>query len=1245
MALSRRGRFKEEAADRFEPAIRRLLAALDPPFPDMGQDLGPGLALALDRAVRTLPGELPHPAFSCLARSGRFGLALAAACLQDGFPRTDAARALSPFCPSAALGVANHIFLQARPGRGPAVDWAFEMLALASAEGLAACRHFLRISAGRLPGLAHPLREAIWEGRVGEEIRALDPSKAPLRDIGEAAAWMKLLRPRNVPNPFASALAVRGEADLACRFACITRGRSMPEPGKTLSALISKAAGAGTARCVEAAALAVPAKAPAVAAMLARGRPEARRHLAAATLFFDPKARASFLELLSPEARRDMLALELGLVAACDPESAALAASLAGAGAVRAGLDARPAVPPGASRAGLDREPDLSGADGMPAQEGSGAEHPRDFSLRALVGLGSTKAKGEGLAEFETPGKGRRAVGRVFDRDAFRNESPKENHFEGCRFEGTDFSRSRLSGMTFSGCRFPGCAFDRAVLSGCRFTGCELEGCSFSGAVLSEVEFDRVDVFRSMFTGARLRSCGIGLTRFSACDFSGSLIDHLDARGSSFTGCLFDHARMFGVSALSLETRGVLAKEAAVWEVRGWQPLLMKLAEKTLRASMLEEGGFCPDQPVPEPEAGAVLDVWTRRREAVRGIRAHMAENARRLESGRRILGSVRAELTRLIPCLLHTDFFDQAQGLFPLAPPCRIESYHPSPGDLDAARRHFPDAAAPDAGADALAVEGVFTIGSFGTLAQTERSDLDIWILMRLAQAADADLDGLQAKLAAMERWAHEAYGVEVHFYLMDLERVAANDFGVSHEEGSGSAQAMLLKEEFYRTAVLLAGKPPLWWAAPPRCGAGEYEALAGDPVFSASLADLGRIGDIPRDEFFGASLWQIFKSIAAPYKSVMKFGLLERYAAAGEGGSELLCESIKEAMLSPAPTLWELDPYARLFTEVHEHYRGSGHKEDAALVRLAFLAKSELAAKARAAACPMTPEESHARDMYLCRSAEGFCFGGKGGETLLGYKQQARLGELVSRFIARAYSRLAGQADALGGSAITPEDMTRLGRRIMAAFSKRRHKVDVMPFAGAGSLECRVIYVSASRGEKNAYIWHIQAGEASPGQSRLSLVLSRDSRDLGAELAWLAANGVYGPGTQVSGDYTINPVTAKDIQEYLAALAEFFPREGVLMAGTAEALNPEAAAKAFVAVNLTRRRETAEAAELVVTYQTTWGELFVRTVRPKEQPPYDPRALVSEISGLDCSPELEVRWFKPSRSACPAPFAAESA
>jgi len=931
-------------------------------------------------------------------------------------------------------------------------------------------------------------------------------------------------------------------------------------------------------------------------------------------------------------------------VAAQDPAGTALAATLARAATVSAVLETRRQVPPGAILAGLDRRPEPSGTSGGASRGGHGGQTARDFSLRSLVGLGTSKPRAEGFAVLDKPGDEQCVEGRTYDRDAFHDKSVDGTCYAGCRFEGTDFSRTAFSGTAFTGCVFSDCRFDGAFLSLSRFTDCELTGCSFSGTTLSDVSFDRSTISRSDFTDARLSAVSIRLSGFAACDFSGILADGLEARGSIFHGCLLDHARLYGVAALSVEARGVVAREARVWNVSGAQPLFMKLQEKTLRSCMAGTGPSQAALLVPEDEAAEVLDVWTWRREAMRRFRAHLAENARRLESGRRVLGGKGAALTRLIPFLLHTECFDQDQGIYPLAPPCRIASYHPSPDDLEAARRHFPDADMPDASSEALTVEGVFTIGSFGTLAQTERSDLDIWILFRPGLAAEADIEGLASKLAAMERWAHETYGVEVHFYLMDVERVAANDFGVSHDEGSGSAQAMLLKEEFYRTAVLLAGKPPLWWAAPPRCPAGEYEALSRDPELSRSLTDLGRIGDIPRDEFFGASLWQIFKSIAAPYKSVMKFGLLERYAA-GEGGAGLLCESIKAAMFSEGPSLWELDPYARLFSEVHEHYRRSGGKEDAALIRLAFLAKSELAAKARAAACPLTAEESHARDMYLCKSAEGFCFGGKGGETVLGYKEQSRLGDLLSRFIARAYTRLAGQVNALGGSAITPEDMTRLGRRIVAAFSKRRHKVEVMPFSEARSLACKVVYVSASRGDKNSYIWHVQAGEAPPGQSRLNLVLSRDSRDLGAELVWLAANGVYGPGTQVSGDYTINPVTAKDIQEYLAGLAAFFPKEGVLMAGTADALNPEAAAKAFVAVNLTRQRETADVLELVMTYQTTWGELFVRTVRPKAQPPYDPVELVREVTGLECSPDLELRWFKPARSACPEPFDQENA
>lgn len=55
--------------------------------------------------------------------------------------------------------------------------------------------------------------------------------------------------------------------------------------------------------------------------------------------------------------------------------------------------------------------------------------------------------------------------------------------------------------------------------------------------------------------------------------------------------------------------------------------------------------------------------------------------------------------------------------------------------------------------------------------------------------------------------------YHVEMHFYLMTQQRFRNERYSDPlTKENSGSAQYMLLLEEFYRSAVRLAGKPLLW-------------------------------------------------------------------------------------------------------------------------------------------------------------------------------------------------------------------------------------------------------------------------------------------------------------------------------------------------------------------------------------------------------------------------------------------------
>jgi adenylate cyclase class 1 len=91
------------------------------------------------------------------------------------------------------------------------------------------------------------------------------------------------------------------------------------------------------------------------------------------------------------------------------------------------------------------------------------------------------------------------------------------------------------------------------------------------------------------------------------------------------------------------------------------------------------------------------------------------------------------------------------------------------------------------------------------------------------------------------------------------------------------------LLLDEFYRTAIWLAGRTPIWWLVPVY-----EEALRRTPTRccpSASSAPTNprprAPGRIPPGEFIGAGLWQLFKGIESPYKSVLKLLLTEVYAS----------------------------------------------------------------------------------------------------------------------------------------------------------------------------------------------------------------------------------------------------------------------------------------------------------------------------------------------------------------------------
>ena len=78
--------------------------------------------------------------------------------------------------------------------------------------------------------------------------------------------------------------------------------------------------------------------------------------------------------------------------------------------------------------------------------------------------------------------------------------------------------------------------------------------------------------------------------------------------------------------------------------------------------------------------------------------------------------------------------------------------------------------------------------MGSVGTIAQSERSDLDIWLCHRPGLSESA-LKELEQKCQRISEWADDMR-LEMHIFLMDCDVFKEGKISALNEESSGSAQ-----------------------------------------------------------------------------------------------------------------------------------------------------------------------------------------------------------------------------------------------------------------------------------------------------------------------------------------------------------------------------------------------------------------------------------------------------------------------
>ncbi|MGR6871859.1 class I adenylate cyclase [Pseudomonas sp. HK3] len=267
-------------------------------------------------------------------------------------------------------------------------------------------------------------------------------------------------------------------------------------------------------------------------------------------------------------------------------------------------------------------------------------------------------------------------------------------------------------------------------------------------------------------------------------------------------------------------------------------------------------------------------------------VKRFLTYNQYRLERTQLALTERQRVLLDIIGLLYHVNH-EKLPGFVGYECPCGVARYSPTKDTLRAAAGLAMGFQYSQRRSGQTTIKSMFIMGSCGSLGHSGGSDLDIWLCHEPSIAQD-ELDLLQEKASAIEKWA-DNIGLEVHFFLMDAEKFVKGDRNDLDGEDCGSAQHHLLLDEFYRTSILLCGCYPLWWLVPV-----EHENNYDDFVYRLQtqgfvqpeeVIDFGGIGSIPAGEFVGAGMWQLYKAIGSPYKSILKLFLTEAYASSLSG------------------------------------------------------------------------------------------------------------------------------------------------------------------------------------------------------------------------------------------------------------------------------------------------------------------------------------------------------------------------
>ncbi len=518
------------------------------------------------------------------------------------------------------------------------------------------------------------------------------------------------------------------------------------------------------------------------------------------------------------------------------------------------------------------------------------------------------------------------------------------------------------------------------------------------------------------------------------------------------------------------------------------------------------------------------------------------ALNRARLWRVRETLRPRQWDFLQLLPLLFHVNH-PMLPGYVCNDAPAGVSGYTPSRRAFEAARRISRSFPTKRRALRHYDIYSLFLTGSAGTVAYSDDSDLDIWVCHH-AELDDAQRAKLARKAEAIRQWA-EGLELEVHFFLFDEPSFRSQQHGRATEQSSGTAQHHLLLEEFYRTGLLVAGRYPIWWLVPPEAEA-DYENYVSALrrkrfVREGATVDFGAVAPVPAEEFFGAALWQLFKGIDSPYKSVLKILLMEAYASEYPN-IDLLSLRFKKHVHRNRIEMVETDPYILMCNKVEEYLLPRKDYERVELARRCLYFKVGIR---------MSDDSGGGAPDWQRKIVEKLIstWGWDEARLLIldsrpTWKVQRVLDErrLLVNELMNSYRLLSGSVRRFATSAaISQRDLTVLGRKLYAAFEHKAGKIDLInPGISEGLAESRI---SIHQDVDNPETWLLFRNDVKPDQARRATPLIR-TRSIMELLAWCHFNGIVDRSTIITLFAERSHLTLKEVKALLRCMQRVLAR-----------------------------------------------------------------------------------------------------